>query len=115
MMSRWFAGGARGDGLGLRRPIMLALVAAFVIEALNLKFVSFPIDVGFPDDAPLYAKLLAGQWVCLHYLGFVILRPFDGAAFQRLFYPVLFVSGYVETALLLIVGVLIFHRYPPRP
>jgi hypothetical protein len=89
---------------------MFALVAAIMIEALNLKFVVVPIDVGLPDDAPLYAKLLAAQWVYLHYLGLLLTSPFSSSAiFKRLFYPVLFVSGYLETALLLIAGVLIFR------
>ena len=92
-----------------KRLIILALAAALVVEALNLKFVSVPLDVGLEDNAPLYVQLLAGQWVCLHYIGLLLTSHFDSRAWERFFYPVMFLSGYLETALLLI-GVLLFGR-----
>ena len=62
----------------------------------------FPIDVGLPDAASLSVRVIAYQWLALHYLGVLSLNWLDQAhLLKQLGYPVLFVSGYLETSLLL--------------
>ena len=94
----------------VRSPIKLALVVALLIEWLNLRFFAFPIDVGLPANIPWYTRLLADQWLLLHLPGVVSLSLLDRFGWQRFDYFVLFLSGYVETVLLLIAG-LVFYQW----
>jgi hypothetical protein len=90
---------------GVRSPIKLVLVGALLIEALNLRFCAFPIDVGLPADAPWYARLLTDQWLLLHLPGVVSLGWLNRLGLERFDTFVLFLSGYLETVLLLIAGI----------
>jgi len=58
----------------MKRPILLALVAAIPIETANLYYAMPPIDVGLSDDAPWTAKVICGEWVCMHLPGLLSLR-----------------------------------------
>jgi hypothetical protein len=105
----------------VRSPIKLALVGALLIEALNLRFFAFPIDVGLPASIPWYTRLLADQWLLLHLPGVVSLGWLDRLGLARYDSFVLFVSGYLETVLLLIVGIVFWEwirdrsaRHPAR-
>ncbi len=95
----------------MKSPIRLALIAALLIEALNLRFVVVPIDVGLPEDATLWERILADQWVYLHYAGLLMITSMDRLSLQRYAYPILYVTGYLETALLLVFGILIFRLW----
>ncbi len=90
-------------------PIKLALVGALLIEALNLTFFAFPIDVGLPASIPWYTRLLADQWLLLHLPGVVSLGWLDRLGMARYDSFVLFVSGYLETVLLLIAGIVFWE------
>jgi hypothetical protein len=87
----------------VRSPIKLALVVALLLEALNLRFCAFPVDAGLPANVPWYTRLLAEQWLLLHLPGVVSLGLLKRLGLERFDSFVLFVSGYVETAALLIV------------
>jgi hypothetical protein len=87
----------------VRSPIKLALVVALLMEALNLKFCAFPIDAGLPATIPWYTRLLADQWLLIHLPGVVSLGLLHRLGLQRFDYFALFVSGYLETVLLLVV------------
>ena len=90
-------------------PIKLALVGALLIEALNLKFFAFPIDAGLPASIPWYTRLLADQWLLLHLPGVVSLGWLDRLGLARYDSFVLFVSGYLETVLLMIAGIVFWE------
>lgn len=86
--------------------IIVALLAALPIEALNLWVCPFPIDVGYPDGTPWYINLRGLLWVLPHLPG---LRMYDLLArhgWQQYFVPAIFLSGYLSTALVLLVVIL---------
>jgi hypothetical protein len=106
----------------VRSPIKLALIGALLIEALNLRFCAFPMDVGLAANIPWYTRLLADQWLLLHLPGVVSLGWLDRLGLQRFDTFVLFVSGYLETVLLLIAGIVLWQwirevstRHPVEP
>ncbi len=84
-------------------PLLIALLAAVPIEVLNLSYATPPLDVDSQVPDNFYAQFLGVEWLVLHLptlrvLGWVeertSLRP------QSM--PVLFIGGYLSTALLLI-------------
>jgi hypothetical protein len=88
---------------GMARPIKIALIAAAPIALLNLP-PTFAIDVGLPPDASWFEKLIAAEWALMHWLG-LWLSQFDPYYhYLPLDIFVLYLSGYVEWALLLIAG-----------
>ena len=93
----------------VRSPIKLALAVALLIEALNLRFCAFPIDVGLPANIPWYTRLLADQWLLLHLPGIVSLGWLARLGLERFDTFALFLSGYVETVLLLIAGIVFYQ------
>ena len=94
---------------GVGSPAKLALIVALMIEALNLRFCGFPLDVGLPANVPWYTRLLADQWLVLHLPGVVSLSWLDRLGLHRFDYFALFLSGYVETVLLLIACIALFQ------
>ena len=58
----------------MRLRIIVALLAALPIEALNLWVCPFPVDVGYPDGTPWYINLRGTLWVLPHLPG---LRLYD--------------------------------------
>ena len=96
---------------GVRSPIKLVLAGALLIEALNLRFFAFPIDVGLPASIPWYTRVLAGQWLLLHLPGVVSLGWLDRLGLERYDTFVLFVSGYLETVLLLVVCIGLYQWF----
>lgn len=103
----------------MKSPITFGLVAAIPIEALNFRFLGFPIDVGLPADTSWYWKLIAYQWLYLHWAGLISLDWIEHVVgcqqlnvvmgCHRLDTCVLLVSGYIGTALLLIAVILGFR------
>jgi hypothetical protein len=107
-LARFLKGAARRTRMAeVKSPIQLALVGALLIEALNLRFFAFPMDVGLPEGIPWYTRLLADQWLLLHLPGVVSLGWLDRLGLERFDTFVLFVSGYLETVLLLIAGIVL--------
>jgi hypothetical protein len=95
----------------VRSPIKLALVVALLVEALNLKFCAFPVDTGLPATIPWYTRLLADQWLLTHLPGVVSLGLLHRLGLQRFDYFALFVSGYLETVLLLVVCIGLYQWF----
>jgi hypothetical protein len=92
----------------LKKSILIALVIAIPVELVNFFFFAFPIDVGLSDDAPWYAQALGAEWVLLHLPGLWLARWFDPYASSAALRVILLLSGYVDTSLLFIAGILIF-------
>jgi hypothetical protein len=85
-------------------PILIALlVAAVPIEVVNLLYATPPLDVDSVVPDNFYAQFLSVEWLVLHLptlrvLGWVEERT----SFRPQFAAVLFIGGYLSTALLLI-------------
>jgi hypothetical protein len=93
----------------MKKTAGLALLLALPIELVNFYVIGFPLDIGYPDDAPWYIKLLGLEWVLLHYIGLFLMDPFekltgchDGnvvAGCVRVDTAVLLAGGYLATVL----------------
>jgi hypothetical protein len=104
------------------KRILIGLLAALPTEAVNFWLLPPPIDVGFPPGTPWYINLIGFQWVVLHFPGLLLLDRLERVVgcqqlnivmgCRRVDVFVLFVSGYVVTALLLIAVILGFRRIP---
>lgn len=96
----------------MKRSLLVALVIALPVEALNMKFCEFPIDVGLPSNTSWHWNLLCDQWTLLHLLAFPTINWMDHhGLLSRLGYAVFFASGYVETVLLFAAAIFIFQRF----
>jgi len=94
----------------MNSPLKLALLAALPIEAANLRWAGFPLE-GLPDRTSWVVKVVAYQWLFLHYPGMLLLfhlseSRMDRQALSRIETPLLFVNGYCETVLLIVAIVL---------
>jgi hypothetical protein len=89
----------------MKRPVLFAFLVAIPIEAVNCFLLAPPIDVGLPDYASRFEKLVALQWVILHWPG---LQAPDWLGSQLGIF-VLFASGYLDTVLLLIAFIFAFR------
>ena len=95
----------------MKLKIGIVLLAALAIELVNWFLLAFPIDVGYPPDAPWYIQLSGAQWVLLHLPGLHSLAWFEKVAgchqfnvvmgCRRVDTVVLFAGGYLTTALLI--------------
>ena len=92
-----------------KSSIVIALLLALPIEAVSFRFAFFPIDIGLPPDAKWYVKVRFYQWLFLHWPGLWFLNWFDGTRFEYLGLFLLAATGYVDTALLIIAGIFVFH------
>jgi uncharacterized membrane protein YedE/YeeE len=110
----------------------IAFVVAIPIEIANFLLAGFPLDTGFEPADPWYDKVIAYQWLVLHFPGVMLVRLLDGTGLgkqlvarikwmspETLYGSVLFVSGYLDTILLVLVGMLAFRwwvrRHSPGP
>ena len=93
-----------------KSPIVIALLAAIPVEAVNFWFAMFPIDVGLPPDAKWYTKALGFQWLFLHWPGLWLSSGMDNTRFERLEPFLWAASGYVDTVLLILAGIFAFRR-----
>jgi hypothetical protein len=94
----------------MRLKVGIVLLAALLIELVNFFFLGFPIDVGFPPNTPWYIQLIGLQWLALHFLGLFCLSWFEKVfgcrqlnivmGCKQVDIVVLFVGGYLTTALL---------------
>jgi len=89
------------------RALKFALIAALPIEVANLLFFGIPLGVGLPSNSHWYSQLLGNLWLYMYLpsmfakdrLGFLQAQP-DFSSF------VMFLSGYLATALLLLAAAL---------
>ena len=106
----------------MKWPIKTALLAALAIEAINFWLLAPPIDVGYPPGSPWYINLIGFQWVIVHLPGLRLLDWLERVSgcqqlnivmgCRRVDIFVLFVSGYLDTALLLIAVIFGFRWIP---
>lgn len=83
---------------------------AIPLEAINLAFVPFPVDVGFDAFTPWYWQALGYRWLFFHYPGLVLLN-LVGDRYPLL---ILFVTGYIEMALLILAILRLRHLIDSR-
>ena len=108
--------------MNIKSPIKIGLLAASAIEAINFQFLAPPIDIGDPPGTPWYISVIGSQWVVLHLPGLLMLDRLERLAgcqqlnivmgCRRVDIFVLFLSGYLVTASLLIVIILGFRWFP---
>jgi hypothetical protein len=87
--------------MGMVRPVKIALIAAIPIAVLNLP-PTFAIDVGLPADANWFLQFIAAEWVVMHWLGIEFGRLDPYYHYLPLDIFVLYLSSYIEWALVLI-------------
>jgi hypothetical protein len=98
----------------VKSPTKYALIAAIAVEAVNLRFAGFPIDVGLPPDTSLWTKLVAYQWLYIHLPALILVT---GDYFEKLpqkievplGYSCLYLCGYAETVLILLTAIFLFR------
>jgi hypothetical protein len=97
--------------IGMRRPVKIALIAAAPIALLNLP-PTFAIDVGLPDDAGWFERIIAGEWVVMHWLGLWVVQVLAkwhisllNDNFMSVAISLAILSGYIEWALLIAAGI----------
>ena len=95
---------------GFKKAVLRALGAALPVELVNFFVFMPPIDVGIPDDASWFTKLLFSQWAVLHYPGLRLTSLLDpyGKAFPPFFW---LLGGYVDTSLLILACILGFQGW----
>lgn len=110
----------------------IALAVAIPIEIANFFLAGFPLDTGFEPADPWYDKVIGYQWLVLHFPGVMLVGWLDRTglgkwlvarikwmSLETLYHLVLFVSGYFDTILLVLAGLLAFRwwvrRYSPAP
>jgi hypothetical protein len=104
-----------------------APVAAIPIEIANFFLAGFPLDTGFEPADPWYAKVIGYQWLVLHFPGVMLVGWVNGTRLGRqlvarikwispetLYDLVLFVSGYLDTTLIVLAGLLAFRWWARR-
>jgi hypothetical protein len=93
----------------MKRSVVTALIVALPVELVNFFVFPFPIDVGLPDNAGWFEKFIGLQWVILHWPGLWLTSRLDPYEHLHLLFPVLLLSGYLDTALLFIAGIYTFR------
>jgi hypothetical protein len=86
-----------------KKVLLVVMKVTLPVELVNFFLFMPPLDVGLPENAPWYSKLLFYQWGALHFPGIHLMNGIDP------YYKVLpldlfvwFLSGYIETALLIL-------------
>ncbi|HTX76904.1 MAG TPA: hypothetical protein VMD29_11920 [Terracidiphilus sp.] len=86
----------------MKHRILVALGLAFPLEAVNFFLLMPPLDVGYPPGTSWWIRLIGLQWVLFHWVGLRTIDLLQGTRFAILTVPILFIGGYLELALLLI-------------
>ena len=107
--------------MNIKSPIKIGLLAALAIEAINFRFLTPPIDIGYPPGTPWYIRLIGSQWLILHSPGLLMLDRLErvtgcpqlniAMSCRPVDIFVLFLSGYLVTASLLIVIIVGFRWF----
>jgi hypothetical protein len=82
------------------------------LEVANFFLAGFPLDTGF-DTAATWFEKVGYQWLVLHSPGvWLIVRLFDkGVRIEKFSDIVLFVSGYLDTVLLILIGIAVLRCF----
>ena len=98
----------------MKSPLVVALIAALPIETANFWLAAFPIDTELPPDTDWSLKVIGYQWLCLHSPGLLLGSYLVGSRFEKFIMPFAFASGYLDTALLIALGVWAFRWWSNR-
>jgi len=58
----------------MKPRVLIVVLVSFVIELVNFRYLTPPLDVDTPAGTPWYLQMIAFQWVLLHLAG---LRSLD--------------------------------------
>jgi hypothetical protein len=97
-----------------RSPLTVALIAALPIEVANFYLVSFPIDTGLEPNTAWDIKVIAYQWLYIHLPGFLLIRGMQDSEIHKVGNLILFVGGYLDTAVLIFLGLLLSRWWERR-
>jgi len=100
---------AASSRFGRKSQIGFVLLAALAIEAVNFFLGSLAVDPG-SEGTQWYVNLLALQWAALHALGIFMTDGVDRLGFPGLDVPVLFLGGFLTTAVVLAALVFLVQR-----
>jgi hypothetical protein len=92
----------------MKSPIRFALLAALPLEVANYLFVTIPVEGPAPAETGL-RSFLAAEWTYFHLPGLLTLGWFHRAGLPRIDGAVLFVSGYLTTALTILLCLFAFN------
>jgi hypothetical protein len=105
----------------MAKTLGIVLLAALAIEAANFLLLAPPIDVGYPPGTAWYIQLIGIEWVVFHAAGLFTVSWFERVVgcnqpniimgCRRVDITVLFVGGYLTTALLLLAVTFGFQRF----
>jgi len=84
-------------------------VVAIPLELANFWLAMPPIDVGFAANTRWYEYVLAVEWVILHLPGLLVSGWFEQRGLGRYDAFLLFACGYLDTALLIALGIVSFR------
>jgi len=97
-----------------RSPLLIALIVALPLEIANFSLAGFPIDTGLEPDTSWYEKVIAYQNLYLHIPGWLLISRMQDSQIQKVGNPILFVSGYLDTAILIFASLLLFRWWQCR-
>jgi len=99
----------------MKKPIIIALIAALPIELVSFSFYSFQ-DTVYPLAEDPFEWIMDNQWRVLHFPGLWLTNRLDLNARTGHFIPILLLSGYIDTALLILLGFSVYRgiRYLVR-
>ena len=95
--------------LPMKSALLWGFVAAIPLELANFWLAMPPIDVGFAANTRWYEYILAVEWVILHLPGLLLSGWFEQRGFGRYDAFLLFASGYLDTALMIALGIVCFR------
>jgi len=101
-------------GVKKRSPLLIALIVALPVEIANFSLAGFPIDTGLEPNTSWYEKLIAYQNLYMHAPGWLLISRMQDSQLQKVGNPILFVSGYLDTAILIFASLLLFRWWQCR-
>jgi len=102
-------------GVWKRSPLAIALIVALPIEIANFCLAGFPIDTGLDPDTKWYEAVIAYQNLYMHAPGWSLISRMQGAQIHKFGNAILFVCGYLDTAILIFIGLLLIKWWQRRP
>jgi hypothetical protein len=87
--------------------LVIGLLVALEIEFTNYFLLPYPTAVNLPDGAGTLKKLLSAEWIGLHYLGLRIIGWIGSPSLTGFEPAILFFSGLLETAILIVGPILL--------
>lgn len=91
------------------KAALISALAAIPMEWVNYRYLAFPIDVGY-ENPTWFQQVTGTEWVLLHFPGLKLMMWLDRSGHRRWESFVLFAGGYIDTALLLFLAILLIRR-----